>query len=193
MFPTAVRRAAAIALAGAVALVGLVTAGPAFAGTVGGHGGGGGCGGCDGHHRHFRPQFVKIVIKAHGNYQSSVVLAFGPVHGTGTDNQVSDNLDVLVFPHGSVNVYHKATFDSQPKIDKRHCTATFYELGTFEFKGGTGKYWDARSKHGQYKLTVTANLQRVYKKHCPPRCDTNPQDDPVSSVSVVNASGLASV
>lgn len=179
-------RVVALAITAAMTVLGLATAGPAFAGTAGGD---------HGHHgrEHFRPQVITLVIKAHGQQQRSVVFASGPVHGVGTDQQVSGNLDVFTFRAGSVNVYHAATFDSQPKIDRRHCTATFFELGTFKFKGGTGAYRDARSRDGRYKLTVYAQLGRVHHKHCKPSCDTNMNHDPVSSVSVVNAYGLAAV
>ena len=77
---------------------------------------------------------------------------------------------MFVFPAGTVNVAHKATADSQPKFNLKACTATFTEDGTFQPKGGTGKYAHA-SGYGRYHLNGLLVLQRKHHK-----CDTNMND-----------------
>jgi hypothetical protein len=178
-------------LAGAVALSGLMTAGPAFAGTSGGHHG----------HDHFRSQVFKIELNSGNAAAGGTVWAFGPIRGTGTDQQVNGNLDVFTFPKGSVSVAHWAKSHMGPTIDYRSCTATYSEDGTWKIKGGTHKYWGAEGS-GRYHLTNFVVLKRLghdgkfsqaNTDHKRGRCDTNPNDEPRFSETTVIAIGVSSV
>ena len=153
-----------------------VTAGAASASTTG-------------HDHGLKPQTFKLVqvTDSHGKELVNVLTARGPIRGTGTDRQVSDNLDVFVFPAGTVNVAHKATADSQPKFNLKACTATFTEDGTFQLKGGTGKYAHA-SGYGRYHLNGLLVLQRKHHK-----CDTNMNDEPKLTVIKIRAAGKATI
>lgn len=153
-----------------------VTAGAASASTTG-------------HDHGLKPQTFKLVqvTDSHGNELVNVLTARGPIRGTGTDQQVNDNLDVFVFPAGTVNVAHKATADSQPKFNLKACTATFTEDGTFQLKGGTGKYAHA-SGYGRYHLNGLLVLQRKHHK-----CDTNMNDAPKLTVIKIRAAGKATI
>jgi hypothetical protein len=161
MFTARARRLAAGILTGGVLLGGIVTGPAAMAATAGGGGGGG-----DGHGGHLRPELVTIKIIQKGNEApQSEVNAYGPVRGrNGTDDQQSNNLDVLMFDRGNVNVWHQPTTNNQPVTNNRSCTATFTEDGVWKFKGGTGKYRDARG-HGTYHLGVFLVFNRMHKGH----------------------------
>ena len=94
---------------------------------------------------------------------------------------------MFVFPAGTVNVAHKATADSQPKFNLKACTATFTEDGTFQLKGGTGKYAHAYG-YGRYHLNGLLVLQRKHHK-----CDTNMNDAPKLTVIKIRAAGKATI
>jgi hypothetical protein len=195
MFTARARRWAATILTAGLAVGGIATAGPAFAGTAGGGGGGGG------HHQHFKPQVFKLELNSDNQAAGGVVRAFGPIRGTGTDKQVNDNLDVFTFPRGSVNVAHWAKAHKGPKIDSRSCTAFYFENGKWKIKGGTDKYRHAEGS-GQYKLITFVVLKRLGHNgkvsqsatdHKHGRCDTNMNDEPEYFETTVFATGVSSL
>jgi hypothetical protein len=159
----------------AAALV--VSGGAASAATAGG----------GGHDHGLKPQTFKLLLITgpHGKELVNVLTARGPIRGTGTDTQVSDTRDVFVFPKGTVNVDHQATTNNQPKVNEKTCTATFTEDGTFQLKGGTGKYKHV-SGFGRYHLTGFFVLNR--KDH---KCDVN--GEPKLSVIKIKAHGKATL
>jgi hypothetical protein len=137
-------------------------------------------------HQGLRPQFFTIVFTPASS--DGVATAFGPVQGRGTDKQVSNTLDVMIFKHGSVNVHHTDVSNATPKINLKACTATVSASGNWLFQGGTGKYRNA-SGFGHFKFFETAKLAR--DKHG--KCDTNLNHPPVSFFGQVTASGKATV
>jgi hypothetical protein len=189
------RRYAATILTGVVAFGGVIAgAGAASAGTTGGGGGGG-------DHGHFRTQIFKLEINSDTEATGGVVRAFGPVYGTGTDNQVSDNLDVFMFPKGNVNVWHETTRAGDVKVDFRSCTATYTEDGVWKLKGGTDKYRHARGfgKYSLFNFVVLMRLGHDGKAsesatgHHHGRCDTNMNDKPKFFETTVIAIGKSSI
>jgi hypothetical protein len=137
-------------------------------------------------HHGLRPQFFTIVFTPAS--ADGVVTAHGPVHGRGTDKQVSNTLDVLIFKHGSVNVHHTDVSNATPKINHKSCTATVFAAGKWLFQGGTGKYTHAFG-FGHFKFFEIAKLAR--DKHG--KCDTNPNHPPVSFFGKVTAAGKATI
>ncbi len=140
------------AIAAAVILAGVALTVPAAsAATAGDHG--------------LQPQVFTLVIST--KTPDGVLNAYGPIRGRdGTDVPVTDNVDIFTFARGTVTVYHKPATNNQPKVDKKSCTATYTERGTWKLTDGTGKYKGATG-HGQYSLSQFAVLQ--HKDH---KCDT---------------------
>ena len=138
------------------------------------------------HHHGLRPEFFTIIFTPAA--PNGVVTAFGPVHGRGTDKEVSGTLDVFTFKHGSVNVYHTDVSNLTPKINLKACTATVFARGQWLFQGGTGEYRHAFG-FGQFKFFEVAQLARNKDG----TCDTNPNHQPVSFFGKVTAWGKATV
>ena len=172
-------RAAAVAAVTLAALAGpVLTATAASAGTTGQS--------QAGHHHGLQPQFFTIVFTPAG--PDGVVTAFGPVHGRGTDNEVSGTLGVFTFRHGSVNVHHTDVSNVTPNINLKKCIATVHAYGKWVFLGGTGKYRHAFG-FGQFKFFEFTKLAR----NTDGTCDTNPNDQPVTFFAKVTAWGKATV
>jgi len=136
------------------------------------------------HHHGLRPQFFTIVFTPAA--PDGVVKAYGPVHGRGTDKEVSGTLGVFTFKHGSVNVHHTDVSNVTPTINLKACTATVHARGSWLFLGGTGKYRHAFG-FGHFKFFEVFKLARNKDG----TCDTNPNDEPVSFFGKVTAWGKA--
>jgi len=74
-----------------------------------------------------------------------VVLAFGPIHAKGVDNEVTNHKDVFRFPAGSLVVRHQKVAGHRSH-DPVTCLFRFFERGTYKVVRGTGEYAGA---HGQ--------------------------------------------
>lgn len=175
------RAALAAAAVAGLAVPAALTATTASAATQGGE-----------HHRHLAPELVTITVST--DNPDGTVNAYGPVRGQdGTDKQVSGNQDILVFDQGTVNVWHKATANSQD-VDSRSCTATFTEDGTWKFKGGTGKYEEAAGSGTYHAAGFLVFKQRHHgdskSSDHGGRCDT--RSDPEFQTVTITATGRAS-
>ena len=80
------------------------------------------------------------------------MIAFGPIHARGTDDQISDTKDKFVFPKGSVTVVHHAKHASD-SYDPVTCYGTQNENGTYRVFDGTGAYAHAHG-YGTYTLKI---------------------------------------
>ncbi len=138
------------------------------------------------HHPGLRPQFFTVVFTP--ATPGGAVTAHGPVHGQGTNNDVSGALSVFTFKHGSVNVHHTDVSNVSPKIDFKACTATVFASGSWLLQGGTGKYRHAFG-FGHFKFFQVDKLAR--DKHG--KCDTNPNHQPVTFFGKVTAWGKATI
>ncbi len=167
------RRAAALALAGGMA-VGLALAVPAAAQAgTGGH----------------RLQTQKFTISFTDD-QPGIVIAAGPVRGRGLDyeSQTDPSKAVFVFKKGTVNVWHDAV-GQNPKVDPRSCTIYDVETGSWKFTGGTGKYRHVFG-FGRFRFTLFATF-RVIRKHHHRACDL--KDGPEHQSIFVTAWGQSTL
>ena len=80
------------------------------------------------------------------------VVAAGPISATGTDIVLGRHRDNFVFPNGTLTVRHEPLTHSQ-KFDRRSCTFTFTETGTYVITRGTGAYVHVTGS-GRYKVSV---------------------------------------
>jgi hypothetical protein len=78
------------------------------------------------------------------------VVAAGPISATGTDIVLGRHRDNFVFPDGTLTVRHEPLTNSQ-KFDRRTCTFTFTETGTYVITRGTGAYAHVTGS-GRYKV-----------------------------------------
>lgn len=128
-----------------------------------------------------QPQSFVITMTAH----SSTVYGSGPIHGTGTDTQKSNTLDVFAFRNGSVNVRHTSVANAKPKINYRTCTSTVSASGSWLITGGTNAYRHATGA-GTFRFTEFTVLARNHKTG---QCNLKAQ--PLSVTGRVTATGRA--
>lgn len=137
-------------------------------------------------HHGLRPQFFTVVFTP--ATPGGAVTAYGPVHGRGTNNDVSGTLSVFTFKPGSVNVHHTDVSNLTPKINFKACTATVSASGNWLLQGGTGKYRHAFG-FGHFKFFQVDKLAR--DKHG--KCDTDQNRQPVTFFGKVTAWGKATI
>jgi hypothetical protein len=82
------------------------------------------------------------------------IIATGPIHAAGTDEQVSPSIDRFVFPDGNLRIHHVTDQSSvRQRFDPVTCLGTYTENGSYTVVRGTGAYKGA-SGSGTYHLSV---------------------------------------
>jgi hypothetical protein len=142
-----------------------------------------------GHGHGLRPEFFTIYGV---NDNPAVVRAFGPVRGTGTDNEKTPTLGVFSFTrHGqvsTVNVLHTDVNNVQPQVSLRSCTAAADARGHWLFDGGTGRYRHVFG-FGAFRFHLFLKFARDKHGHC----RIGPKTQPAFSVFSVVAWGRATL
>jgi len=89
------------------------------------------------------------------NVPGGPVTASGVINDTGTDIVVSDTEDTFVFgSRGQITVFHSPVKSVQ-HFNKKKCSFSFTERGTYVFGNGTGE-WAGYNGSGTYTATGTA-------------------------------------
>ena len=112
------------------------------------------------------------------------VIAYGVFTGAAVDHQVSNNVDLFVFPNGTFRVHHSNGTGPQT-FNPKTCLLTIDQHGTYRLYGGTGKYAGIRG-HGTFRLNILAIGARSHGK-----CTQS--KPPVAFHQLINASGPVSL
>ena len=108
------------------------------------------------------------------NPGGATVVAAGPISAVGTDTVLGRHRDNFVFPDGTVTIRHEPLTHTQ-KFDRRTCTFTFTETGTYSLTHGTGAYAHVTG-YGHYKVFAVGT-----------GCD--PSKPPTSFILTIQAHG----
>ena len=121
------------------------------------------------------PEFFTI------SFPAAAGVAYGPVHGAFSDNEVSTTSGIWTFEHsGAVRVDHTAV--RTPVINRFSCTGFLYQRGQWQMTGLYGAY---RHAFGFGRFTLTERIQVGRHHHS---CDPA---DVISETVNVTGSGLA--